>query len=589
MDINAFLTAESLQSNASTLTGTGNGKNGLFAAAPGANFIDLIISHIEQNEMTQVSETLVSEEDLIKQISDQLNLIIENAEQEGVDVEATLGAIAEEINEETGLEFTVQDLLAIANAEDLTAELANAQLLQAEAQLMALLKVTATSSKQQNTKNIEELKTDTNKNSSTFQDFVNHLLQGIPASSRPEVLEISTEDVQNVLENLEFDPESSEAIPALIATDLSPKELNKLINDIREQTEDGQSLVIGMVKIHPAEEQPVFVPAAILMPQQRLQQMAEIDQSAIANDEDMDLLASQLNDLVIGAGENSPTPIHKIANPAAANPLTGGAPQTLGDILRMMQQEAQGQNNGSTGLTDKGAALDTDANPADTDVSAGDLKTSKGTHPTINLTSYASGEIGFDTVNFSDFLNGSMDFFQTGGAAPSATISGPGSVAGLVTQVQHAAMAHPSTHKVAATLTKAAASGDTQNITINMTPPELGRVQVQLEFSADNKKVKTHITVEKAETYALLQRDAHLLERALQDSGVDMGGADLSFELSQDGSLFDQNPEGQGQNDSGGSGGAGAAAGEEELEIIETTMDWYVDPSTGLTHYDILA
>ena len=101
--------------------------------------------------------------------------------------------------------------------------------------------------------------------------------------------------------------------------------------------------------------------------------------------------------------------------------------------------------------------------------------------------------------------------------------------------------------------------------------------------------MKAHLVVEKPETHLMLQRDAQLLERALHDMGVDTDDSSLSFELAQDGSLFDHGQKDQGGNSGAGGGGAGnGAAEDEELVVIETTMDWQVDPNTGHTHYSLL-
>ena len=70
--------------------------------------------------------------------------------------------------------------------------------------------------------------------------------------------------------------------------------------------------------------------------------------------------------------------------------------------------------------------------------------------------------------------------------------------------------------------------------------------------------------------------------------GLDTDGSSLSFELSQDGNLFDHDQ----KDGHGAGGGAGGADGEDadgtEIEIIETTMDWYADPETGLLRYSAL-
>lgn len=168
-------------------------------------------------------------------------------------------------------------------------------------------------------------------------------------------------------------------------------------------------------------------------------------------------------------------------------------------------------------------------------------------------------------------------------AAPwqSLSVTGPASLTNLVTQGHTAALPHPATQAVAATITKAANSGETKNITLQLDPPELGRVEVRMSFGK-GKDVKAVLLVEKPETLTMLQRDAHVLERALIDSGLDAGGSALDFALAQEGYDFN------GNNRDGNTGGY-AAADDNAEQIIQSTMTWFVDPETGHTRYDILA
>jgi hypothetical protein len=82
----------------------------------------------------------------------------------------------------------------------------------------------------------------------------------------------------------------------------------------------------------------------------------------------------------------------------------------------------------------------------------------------------------------------------------------------------------------------------------------------------------------------MLQRDAQLLERALQETGLEADGDSLSFELAQDNEGFNQDGNHDGsRNQTGKNGNDG------EEEIIETTMTWQVDPESGHMRYNILA
>ena len=119
-------------------------------------------------------------------------------------------------------------------------------------------------------------------------------------------------------------------------------------------------------------------------------------------------------------------------------------------------------------------------------------------------------------------------------------------------------------------------------MTFQLDPPELGRVRIQMSFSKD-KSLKATIIAEKPESYMMLQRDAQTLERMLHDAGMD-GGANLNFELAEQGFDFDQNNQRGGGHDQGGTGHDG-----ENVELIQSTMTWHIDPQTGHMRYDILA
>ncbi|WP_424983804.1 flagellar hook-length control protein FliK [Maritalea sp. S77] len=71
-----------------------------------------------------------------------------------------------------------------------------------------------------------------------------------------------------------------------------------------------------------------------------------------------------------------------------------------------------------------------------------------------------------------------------------------------------------------------------QRFEIRLDPPEMGKIDVQLEM--EGKNVTARLTVERAETLDLLQRDQRALERALQQAGLNTDKANLQFSLKQD-------------------------------------------------------
>lgn len=71
------------------------------------------------------------------------------------------------------------------------------------------------------------------------------------------------------------------------------------------------------------------------------------------------------------------------------------------------------------------------------------------------------------------------------------------------------------------------------SLTFQLDPADLGRMDVKLKFGKDGT-VRAHMTVDKPETLALLQKDSHHLQRALQQSGIDADENSISFDLRQD-------------------------------------------------------
>ena len=66
---------------------------------------------------------------------------------------------------------------------------------------------------------------------------------------------------------------------------------------------------------------------------------------------------------------------------------------------------------------------------------------------------------------------------------------------------------------------------------IRLDPIELGRIDVKLEIDKAKGTVSTHLTVDRPDTLALLQRDAGQLQQALTQAGLDpsSGGVNLSL------------------------------------------------------------
>lgn len=119
--------------------------------------------------------------------------------------------------------------------------------------------------------------------------------------------------------------------------------------------------------------------------------------------------------------------------------------------------------------------------------------------------------------------------------------------------------------QIAFELARQAGDGNTR-FQIRLDPPELGRIDVRLEF--DNAgQVNARLTVEKSETLDLMQRDQRGLERALQQAGIDAGKTNLEFSLKQ-------NPfAGQAGDERNGRPGSGPATGSDQTATTDETAE----------------
>lgn len=92
---------------------------------------------------------------------------------------------------------------------------------------------------------------------------------------------------------------------------------------------------------------------------------------------------------------------------------------------------------------------------------------------------------------------------------------------------------------------------------IRLDPPELGRIDVRMQVDGDGN-VHARMTVERAETLDLMQRDQRSLEKALAQAGLDSSKTSLEFSLRQ--SPFGR--DGQGQHQQGRDGSPFASRGD---------------------------
>ena len=99
----------------------------------------------------------------------------------------------------------------------------------------------------------------------------------------------------------------------------------------------------------------------------------------------------------------------------------------------------------------------------------------------------------------------------------------------LPAQARPAAAASLPANQVAVHIQRAVGAGQ-DRIRITLHPAELGQIDVKLKIGNDGA-VRAIVSIERPETFELLQRDARGLEKALQDAGLKTDSGSLSFNL----------------------------------------------------------
>lgn len=192
-----------------------------------------------------------------------------------------------------------------------------------------------------------------------------------------------------------------------------------------------------------------------------------------------------------------------------------------------------------------------------------------------NIFNAMKGDGSDELFNF-DALN--VDHINT-----KADIQSIATKAGSLTTAQQAGQPHSSTQHVMQQISLMASrhqNGDSE-MRIKMDPPELGNVTVKIKFGKDGS-AQMHLTAERPETLAMLQRDVASLQKTLQEAGLEVSQDSLSFDLQEQGNSDFANSQGNNQGASNTMSQSSSSSGnEDDQNIIETEMTIFVDPETG--------
>lgn len=450
---------------------------------------------------------------------------------------------------------------------------------------------------------------------------ISSVLESVAITSEPN-FRAALSNLQRVLQKIETLMKRES--PALIGTNVTPEQITELqqkVDDLlqgiskdgKTESEEFAGIFAGLIHILPPQAKPDAViqgvgPVMILSAPPAPVTAPSGPQDANPTDD----LAAKLNDLVVGGREeNADTPEFETGDQAkqksqeatlqnsAQNTPAQKSIQPLADMLLKTPPEKQSLPDPLRNLTNLESSS---AEDAAMDIKPGIENLKNGTAQSVPH--HGKPQASLTTPDLSVLkpaltsLPGMSDMSSGGIYATSAVAGseygihqyssfspmGQGAASSLLSQAPQAALPHPGTQMVAATLQRAGSSGEDSRITLQLDPPELGRVEIKMSFEK-NSKIKAVLTAEKAETYSMLQRDAGILERALQGAGLDTDGG-LSFELAQEGYTFGQD---EGRGGSGQNGHGTTAKADGSQDILQTTMSWAVDPDTGHMHYNILA
>jgi hypothetical protein len=393
-------------------------------------------------------------------------------------------------------------------------------------------------------------------------DFLNHLLAGLPA------------DQKNAVMSALQSGNAKDLSSALIATGLTPEKLAAVIEDLKKKDGDGgdADLMAGTVQIvaPPVQRNPIFTPGALGIQQPAKAAPAQKD-GAGGVDDGINDVDSQVNPLLTDSNGDT----------VGAAPVHGPA---FDNVLKIFEHaQSSGAVPGTAPAPGVASSPATGA-PAQNPAFSAGLSTipgAPGVTGALDFSGASSGQIYPDGFDWSQKNDGIGAASQAAGL----TISGTAVMTSLVSNAAQAITPHPATQIIATTIIKGSADGQSKDITVKLDPPELGKVEIKMTIDKD-AGLKAHILVQKPETYLMLQRDSHVLQRALSDAGLDVGGNALNFQMAQDNGSSGQNSGGGGNGGgSGYAGGGDSGAG----NVLETTMNWRINPDTGQTHYNIWA
>lgn len=297
--------------------------------------------------------------------------------------------------------------------------------------------------------------------------------------------------------------------------------------------------------------------------------MAELAQmmSDIEPGSGTDNLATQIVAALQAQGvttDKAPQPAQHHPQPQPATPQTTTPMTALQNLLQLQSGEAQQSTQYSNGLQGNAAQTAEDAPlPApQAQQPAADSKAQHTPQPQMPATTGQNtqggmGQQGFGQNGFGGQQNGFTFFASadstTGGLEGTTSLTGTQQSFAQYTQTATGQTLPPQTTQMIAYQIQRNAAAKVDSFTLQLEPADLGRLDVELKFHRDGS-VQAHLTADRPETLAMLQKDSAHLERILQQAGFDTNDESLSFDLRQQNQNDDAS--GTGKKRAGGNHGA---------------------------------
>ncbi len=149
------------------------------------------------------------------------------------------------------------------------------------------------------------------------------------------------------------------------------------------------------------------------------------------------------------------------------------------------------------------------------------------THAGSNGMGFGSGDFGQSGFTFQN----TGDSVTLNGTGLGATVDAAGKSFAQYTGNTTASLP-PQTAQMIAVQMQRNMNAKIDTFTLQLDPADLGRLDIELKFHKDGT-MKAHLSAERPETLAMLQKDSAHLERVLQQAGIDVNGESLSFDLRQ--------------------------------------------------------